>query len=184
MVTNKLGVLKNPLFTLIILFPSFLFSSDLEELLTYDAGTKDHLLFSRRCSSLNFYLNVYIPSFDPKAEDYGYFFNRMAYGFSALDYFENREDFKNSDENRIANVNEKIIVENEKYYDKYIDFYISLTKERLKENDFTDEDDFNVIMPPLILSDFDFCLAFYDFLQEEIDKSPDDLKSLRESKIK
>ena len=167
-----------------IFTPSFLFSSDLEELLTYDAGSKDHLLFSRRCSSLNFYLNVYIPSFDPKAEDYGYFFNTMAYGFSALDYFENREDFNNSDENRIANVNEQIKVENEKYYDKYIDFYISLTKERLKENDFTDEDDFSVIMPSLILSDFDFCLAFYDFLQEEIDKSPDDLKSLREEKIR
>tara|TARA_B100000575_G_scaffold8984_1_gene6665 strand:+ start:190 stop:717 length:528 start_codon:yes stop_codon:yes gene_type:complete len=159
-------------------------SSDLEELVTYDAGTKDHLLFSRRCSSLNFYLHVYVSSFDQKAEDYGYFFNKMAYGFSALDYFENREDYINSDEDRVANINEQIIIENEKYYDKYIDFYISLTKNRLKENDFTDEDNFNEIIPPLILSDYGFCLAFYDFLQEEIDKSPDDLESLREEKIR
>ena len=108
----------------------------------------------------------------------------MAYGFSALDYFENREDYINSDEDRVANINEQIIIENEKYYDKYIDFYISLTKNRLKENDFTDEDNFNEIIPPLILSDYGFCLAFYDFLQEEIDKSPDDLESLREEKIR
>ena len=166
------------------LFPLFLFSSDLEELITYDAGTKDHLLFSRRCSSLNFYLHVYIPSFDQKAEDYGYFFNRMSYGFSALDYFENRADYINSDQDKIANINEQITIENEKYYDKYIDFYISITKTRLKENDFTDDDNFNEIIPSLILSDYDFCLAFYDFLQEEIDKSPDDLDSLREEKIR
>ncbi len=169
---------------ILILFPFHLHSSDLEELIIYDDGAKDHLLFSRRCSSLNFYLHVYISSFDQKAEDYGYFFNRMAYGFSALDYFENREDYINSDQDKIANINEQIIIENEKYYDKYIDFYISLTKIRLKENDFTDEDNFNEIIPPLILSDYDFCLAFYDFLQEEIDKSPDDLKSLREEKIR
>lgn len=171
-------------FFIVQLFPLFLFSSDLEELITYDAGTKDHLLFSRRCSSLNFYLHVYIPSFDQKAEDYGYFFNRMSYGFSALDYFENRADYLNSDQDKIVNINEQIIIENEKYYDKYIDFYISITKTRLKENDFTDDDNFNEIIPSLILSDYDFCLAFYDFLQEEIDKSPDDLNSLREEKIR
>ena len=171
-------------FFIVQLFPLFLFSSDLEELITYDAGTKDHLLFSRRCSSLNFYLHVYIPSFDQKAEDYGYFFNRMSYGFSALDYFENRADYLNSDQDKIVNINEQIIIENEKYYDKYIDFYMSITKTRLKENDFTDDDNFNEIIPSLILSDYDFCLAFYDFLQEEIDKSPDDLNSLREEKIR
>lgn len=170
----------------IFLFSPIMNSSslDLEELITHDADIKNHLLFSRRCSSLNFYLHVYISSFDQKAEDYGYFFNNMAYGYSALDYFENREDYNNSDEDRIENIKEQIIIENEKYYDKYVDSYISLTKNRLKENDFTDEDDLNEIIPPLILSDYNFCLAFYDFLQEEIDKSPDELKSLREKKIK
>ena len=69
--------------------------------------------------------------------------------------------------------------ENERYLDKYIEFYFSLTKDYLEVNDFTDEDDFNEIIPSLILSDYEFCLAFYDFLQEEIDKSPDELNNLR-----
>ena len=161
------------------LLPPFLISSDLEELITYDSGTKDHLLFSRRCSALNYYLNIYIPSFDQKAEDHGYFFHTMIFGFSALDYFETREDFNNSNEDQLANFRKKTKEENERYLDKYIEFYFSLTKDYLEVNDFTDEDDFNEIIPSLILSDYEFCLAFYDFLQEEIDKSPDELNNLR-----
>ena len=61
-----------------ILLPSFLFSSDLEELLTYDVGVENQLLFSRRCSALNFYFATFIPDFDQKAEEHGYFFNTIS----------------------------------------------------------------------------------------------------------
>ena len=68
---------------------------------------------------------------------------------------------------------------------QYKDGYdIAPEGENPERDDFTDEDNFNEIIPPLILSDYGFCLAFYDFLQEEIDKSPDDLESLREEKIR
>lgn len=164
----------------VILLPSFLFSSDIEELLTYDVGVENQLLFSRRCSALNFYLASFIPSFDQKAEEYGYFFNTMSFGYSALNYYEDRENYKNADEDQISRINKQIQIENDKYYDKYIDFYISLTRDRLEVNDFMDKEDFDTLLPSLILSDYKFCLAFYEFLQEEIDKSPDDLSNLRQ----
>lgn len=168
------------LLSILFLLPSFLFSSDLEELIKYGSSTENHLLYSRRCSALNFYFALYVPDFDQNSEEYGYFFDKIAFGFSALDFYDNREDYKNSDEIQKKNVGEKIITENDQYYEKYRDFYINLTKDRLRENEFSDEDDWYAILPPLILSDYNFCLAFNDFLQEEIDKSPDDLSNLRE----
>mgnify|MGYP001165304474 CR=1 FL=1 len=168
------------LFFVILIPPLSLYSSDLDELITYGSSTKNHLLYSRRCSALNFYFALYIPDFDQKSEEYGYFFDKIAFGFSALNYYDDREDYKNSDEIQKKKLGEKIITENDEYNEKYRDFYFNLTKDRLIENEFSDEDDWNAILPPLILSDYNFCLAFNDFLQEEIDKSPDDLSNLRE----
>ncbi len=168
------------LLSIFILLPSILFSSDLEELLTYDVGVENQLLFSRRCSALNFYFATFIPDFDQKAEEHGYFFNTISFGYSALNYYESREDYKNADEDRITKISQQIQIENDKHYDKYIDFYASLTRDRLKEKDFSDNEDFREILPSIILSDYDFCNAFFDFIQEEIDKSPDDLSNLRE----
>ena len=107
------------LFFVILIPPLSLYSSDLDELITYGSSTKNHLLYSRRCSALNFYFASYIPDFDQKSEEYGYFFDKIAFGFSALNYYDDREDYKNSDEIQKKKLGEKIITENDEYNEKY-----------------------------------------------------------------